>query len=132
MQDQHDLTAEQRELERELQSLAARPGRIDPVAAAFAAGKRSAAKKLNAWRGAACGLLLIAIASWMIPTVHSGKSPQTFEPSTIASHSPPSSAPPMSNQSVLILQQAATQRGVDGLPQPPLSTSKPLINNESI
>jgi hypothetical protein len=132
MQDQNDLTEEQREIEQELQSLAARPGRMDPVAAAFAAGRRSTAKNLNAWRGAACGLLLIAIASWMVPTAHNTGGPQKFEPSTVVIHSQPPSAPPMSDQSLLILQQTATQRGVDALPQSPLSSFKPIVNNESI
>src|SRR5205823_8945410 len=60
-----DLNPADRELEQALKSLLPTSASIDPIAAAFSAGRRSATIPLRTWQSAAAAMLLIAAAAWM-------------------------------------------------------------------
>lgn len=65
MRHEDELTPELRELERALKTLRPTAARIDPVAAAHAAGRRSARGRLRAWQAAAAVAALAAGGAWL-------------------------------------------------------------------
>ena len=126
--DDDDLTPAERELEGALKSLSPkRPAGIDPIAAAFAAGRRSARTQVRLWQSAAAAVLMIAVGSWLIPPGQPRTvMVSTARPETVAVvTSAPMSLPP-SGQSMLMLQQAVRERGVEGLPETELPTIRHL------
>ena len=129
--DDDELTPAERELEAALKSLSPKqtPG-VDPIAAAFAAGARSARTQVRLWQSAAAAVLLVAIGSWLIPAGGNDRSRTvvvTPPPETVAVvTSAPVALPPPSSHSVLMLQQTVRDRGVDGLPETELPTIRNL------
>ena len=122
-----DLTPADRELEAALKSLApSRTTDIDPVAAAFAAGSRSARRQVRFWRSAAAAVLVIGIGSWLIPFDRAPHPPPTLAtvppPPVVIAAAPP--APPGSH-SLVALQHVVHEKGVDGLP----TTEAPTVRN---
>ena len=132
MQHEQDLTPAQRELERELRSLTARPGQIDAIAAAFAAGQRSQRRKVRVWRSAAGGCLLIAAASFLVPQTRTVRNVPPVTNVSLVVETSPSPAPHVSDQSLLILQQAISRRGVDALPESRLPAVRSMGSNETL
>jgi hypothetical protein len=114
MQEPNGLNDEQRELELALRSLPPATARIDPIAAAFTAGRKSSRRQLRLWRSAATLILLIAVGSRLITTArNSAVAPSDISDTTVAIHTPP--APP-APQSLQVLQETVREKGLDGLP----------------
>jgi hypothetical protein len=120
MPEQNGLTPQedqsQQELELALGSLSPVVGRVDPVSAAFLAGRRSVRRQVVGWQSAAAILLIAGGLSWVLPVkspvVHRAESVQAVALIT------PEAAPaqPLSDQSLLMLQNAVRDKGLDGLP----------------
>jgi hypothetical protein len=133
--EQNDLTPADRELEAALKSLApSRATRLDPVAAAFAAGSRSAQRQVRFWQSAAAAVVMIGVGSWLVPFGHRANvapppplvatsPPPAIAVATTAPPSPPAS---LASQSLVTLQHAVYENGVDGLPQTQLPTVRDL------
>jgi hypothetical protein len=128
--EENDLTPADREFESALKSLApSRSREIDPIAAAYTAGGRSARRQLRLWQSATAALLLVAVGSWL-PTLGRRTS---APPAVIATAPDPvvmvvastSPAAPPATHSLLMLQRAVRERGTDGLP----TTELPTISN---
>jgi hypothetical protein len=111
------LSDQERELESALRSVVPAAARIDPISAAFTAGRRSGARVVRAWQSAAAAMLLLAIGIRFLPATHH-VAIEPINPSTIivAMEAP---AP----QSVEALQIAIREKGVDALP----ATSVPAV-----
>ena len=125
----NDLNAADRELEAALRSLApSRASGINAIDAAYAAGNRAARRHIRLWQSAAAAMLLVAVGSW-IPLTVSRTAPSSVIATapnpvvTVASTAPVVSPPPQ--HSLLMLQEAVRERGVDGLP----ATELPTIRN---
>jgi hypothetical protein len=114
MQEPNGLNHEQLELESALRSLSPAAARIDPITAAFTAGRRSSRRQLHLWRSAAVLVVLAAVGSRLIPTSrNSVVSPSVRSNETVAIQSPPEAPAP---QSVRVLQETMREKGPDGLP----------------
>jgi hypothetical protein len=116
MQDQNGLTPDERELELAMKSLSPAAVRIDPISAAFAAGLRSGRRPMRLWRAAALFMLLIGAGSWLAPFRHPVvvQPHDHFEPA-IALQTP-AEPRPLAAESVQMLQQIVSEKGLDGLP----------------
>ena len=128
--DDIEMNPADRELEAALRSLSpTRTTEVDPIAAAYAAGRRAARTQVRLWQSAAAAVLMIAVGSWLVPTGGGGDRSRvavTTPPETVAVvTSAPVAAPP-SRHSVLMLQQTVRERGVDGLPETELPTIRNL------
>src|SRR5580693_5700368 len=64
MQNGENLDREENEMVSALKSLSASPSRADPIAAAFAAGRRSTQTQLQIWRATSFLVVLICIGAW--------------------------------------------------------------------
>jgi hypothetical protein len=131
-QQDDNLSPADRELEAALMSLvpAAALG-IDAIAAAFAAGQRSTRRQVFAWRCATAATMFAAVALWATWSVQTFRDqfPEQSSRSSIAYHAAPTPAPAptyttAAQQSVLILNQAVRERGIDGLPAPQLPAAR--------
>lgn len=116
MREEHDLTPAQRELEMALKSVMPAGARVDPVAAAFAAGRRSAGRNVRLWRSATALLVLALAGSWLLPARRDGFDRATYRPGQTVVSAQPSPAGPFSDQSLLILEATVREKGVDGMP----------------
>ena len=128
MQDEHALTPAQRELELALKSVPPTAARVDSVAAAFSAGRRSARRRERLWQSAAVVLLLAAAGSWLAPAWHMADLPSDRSGVMLTDAHPQSPVRSLSDQSLLILQAAVREKGVDGLPAidvPPVYNVQP-------
>jgi hypothetical protein len=111
MQDQNGLTPGERELESAMKSLSPAAARIDPIAAAFAAGQRSGRRPVRLWRAAAVLMLLIGAGSWLAPIRHSVVvEPHEFSEPVVVLRPPPAA------ESLQVLQQTVFEKGLDALP----------------
>jgi hypothetical protein len=128
--DDVEMNPADRELEAALRSLSpTRTTAIDPIAAAFAAGRQSAQTQVRLWQVAAAAVLMIAVGSWLIPAGDDGGSGVvvvTAPPETVAVVTSAPVASPPSGHSMLSLQQTVRERGVDGLPETELPTIRNL------
>jgi hypothetical protein len=116
MSEQDGLNPAEQELEEALKSLAPAAARIDPVSAAFEAGRRSVRTQLHVWRMATAAALLIGVGGLMLPR-HVGVGPNIQSGMQVAVHrSAPELAPPLAAQSVFRLQAAVREHGIAGLP----------------
>jgi hypothetical protein len=102
--------------------------KVDPIAAAFAAGRRSSQRTLRAWQSAAAAMFLLAGGSWAMrfATVP----PRTS--SAVVAELPATSAPRTQapgEQTLIMLQRAVDDRGIDGLPASPLPSVRPIQMN---
>jgi hypothetical protein len=111
MSEQDGLNPAERELEEALKSLAPAAARIDPVSAAFEAGRRSVRTQLHVWRMATAAALMIGAGSWLIPI---GAGIENRTPVVAVAATP--MAPALAPQSVFVLQAAMREHGVAGLP----------------
>jgi hypothetical protein len=130
--EQDNLSPADRELEAALKSLApSHASRIDPVAAAFTAGSRAAQRQIRMWQSAVAAVLIVSIGSWLFPLDRDRTAPATAPERVVMSSSTP--APPpnaLARQSVVMLQHAMREKGVDGLPATELPTVRNLRISE--
>ena len=118
---QEPMNPADRELEMALQSVAPSTARIDAVAAAFAAGRRSVQSQMRLWQGAASVALLVAVGSWMAPSKVPIQSPgHIVSPNVVVRND----AHPLPPQSLLILEDAMRRNGLDGLASPNLPDAR--------
>src|SRR5215469_5928905 len=120
MQEQHRLNADQRELERGLRSVAPAAVRVDPVSAAFAAGRASGRRQVRFWRAAAAIVLTTGIAIHFMPAGHTAVETSHDSPGTVLVIQQQSGPPALPDESLLMLQRAIEDRGAEGLPAPRL------------
>lgn len=131
MSEQDRLNPAERELEEALRSLAPTAAHVDPIGAAFEAGRRSTRRQVRLWRSAtAASLVVLAVAS-VIPT---GPVGVTRAP-IIAEHAAPTSPhairpvsfarEPVAEHSLVMLQAAIREHGVSGLP----ATELPIVES---
>lgn len=138
MQREHDqdggsLSPAQRELEAALQSLSPAASDVDAIAAAYEAGRRSMRWRLHAWQSAAALVLIAAGATWLTsslpPIDRATPAPIASGPRLLVVQTTAPVASP-SQASLLTLQQAVSERGLDGLPALPLPTVPALRSAE--
>lgn len=133
MQDnQPNLTPAQLEIERALRSLPASRTAIDPVAAAFAAGRRSLRTTLRLFQTVCAFLLVASIAPHFLASP--SRSPAPLQGgrgyATMAQHV---SSPEVFPQSLLLLDQTVLAGGLDALPRSTPPAAPPTrVNNSSI
>jgi hypothetical protein len=123
-----NVNPEHLELETALMTIAPCAARLDPVAAAFEAGRRSQRRQANLWRSAAAALLLAGLALWMFPNRVVPPAQQDRTGSTIASRQSTAPAEPLADQSLLMLQAVVREGGLDRLPTadpPPVRAFRP-------
>jgi hypothetical protein len=104
-----------RELETALRNLSPKTVKVDPIAAAFAAGRRSANRRLYRWQSAAAALLLVNVGLWLVP-IHRDAAPTIVQVQPISIPQPALPPTPLSEQSLAVLQQRVLEHGVDALP----------------
>jgi hypothetical protein len=129
MQEPNGLNPAEHEVEEALRTVTPSAARIDPVAAAFAAGQRSATSQLQRWRAAAAVLLLVSAGSWLLPASDHDSDVERSRVS-IALVEPIDSLPHPSAQSLLALRYAVFQHGIEGLPTTPIPASRPVRSRD--
>jgi hypothetical protein len=123
MQEPNGLNDEQLELESALRSLPPAAARIDPITAAFTAGRRASRRQLRLWRSAAVLILLVGAASRLV----SHQRNVTIQPRDLSENkivlSPEQPPPePPAPQSLQALQQIVREKGLDAMPSANLPT----------
>jgi hypothetical protein len=113
MSDQDELNPGERELESALKSLTPRASRLDPVAAAYTAGQRSARREVRRWRVATAAIALVGVATWLLPAGQIGTNRMHLVAPVGVAASPEMA--PVSEQSMVMLQKTVWEKGVDGL-----------------
>ena len=116
MSEQDGLTPELAALSEALKTLKPAAARVDPVAAAFDAGRRSALRPLRVWQSIAAMFLVAGSATAVLSFHRDVITPPAAAP-VIAEESqqlPP--AQPISAQSWLALQATVSRNGIDALP----------------
>lgn len=133
MPDENEMTPANLEMEAALGTLVPSgraASRVDPIAAAFEAGKRSQRGRVHRWQTFAGLILLIGIAPWLIPNSNRHEpSAGRMEIGPIALNAPATSLPkhePLSDQSLLALETVIREKGVAGLPPARLPRVGPL------
>jgi ferric-dicitrate binding protein FerR (iron transport regulator) len=99
------------EFSRDLKSLIPQSAGIDPIAAAFAAGKRSARRQIRGWQVSCLIAVLGAAMLW------TGRSAPVQSQPTMAIVATAESRPPLSDASAIMMEQAALANGTDALPE---------------
>jgi hypothetical protein len=130
MSDQNELNPAERELESALKSLMPTGARLNPVAAAYSAGQRSARRDVRRWRTATAAMALVGASGWLLPVgqdLLAGK--QTRFPATIVTVTDTQAVP---EQSMIMLQKVVWEKGVDGLAPVQLAPTKAIHANEII
>ncbi len=121
MSHEDNLNPADREFEDALRSLSPKTARIDPVAAAFCAGERSARRTTRRWQAVAAVMVLALVSSWLIPSFDRA----TTSPHLVVQLQSPDSAavvPAVDAHSVLAMQEAIRDRGLSGLPRAEIPT----------
>lgn len=127
MQEQQGLSPAQQELEGALKSLMPAAGQINPIAAAFGAGRAAARRQVRTWQSATGLLFLVAAGSWLLPALHPSVSPVPNLPGSVQVATSQSPHPqPWSDQSILMLQNTMWKNGIDALPSPSLPAANPI------
>jgi hypothetical protein len=130
--DEHEhLNADDAGLESALKSLTPRRAAVDPISAAFAAGRRSSQRTLRAWQSAAAAMLLLAGGSWAMRLT---TAPSRTSPAVVV-ELPATSMPraqALGDQTLIMLQRAVDDSGIDGLPASPLPSVRPLHANDML
>ena len=111
MQEPDELNSADRQLEETLKSFTPSKARVDVVGAAYEAGRRSVRRQLRLWRAATAALLLIGAGVVLFPI----EGPRSNVPIAIARPSPVVSQR-LAAQSVISLEAAIREHGVEGLP----------------
>jgi len=122
------------EFEAALRSVKPAGARVDAVEAAFEAGRRAAASQVRAWRAAAAVMLLIGGAAWLVPgrtdVVPTPQSPPGIVMTVV--QTPPAPLPPPPAQSLLMLQRAVREGGLDALPASHLPSPRKVRADETL
>ena len=113
MSDQDELNPAERELEAALKSLTPRATRLDPVAAAYSAGQRSARREVRGWRMATAAMALLGAGTWLFPVAQNLLAEKQVRVPVVVAVSP--EMRPVSEQSMVMLQRVVWDKGVDGL-----------------
>jgi hypothetical protein len=132
MDEKDYLTPADQEFENALRHLSPATGRIDPISAAFAAGKRSAQKRERVWQSTSALLLLMGFTIWFLPGLHQSTSdlavrrpptPEWVNTTVVTGvrtgvhvQTQRESDQPISNQSMAALERTVLDQGVDALP----------------
>ena len=115
MSQQDELNPADQEVAEALRSLVPTAVQIDPVAAAFAAGRQSAQTQLVRWRAVAAALLVASSAAWLWPEGEPDTGANRLQPAVdsriadgrfLDSHS----------QCVVALQHSIYRNGVQSMP----------------
>jgi hypothetical protein len=116
------------ELEAALRSLRPAEARLDAAEAAFTAGTRIGRRQLRLWRGVSGVLLLAGVSAWVLPFGHTSQAhlPAIVQVPTMPYHPPQTSSEPLSQVSVLRLQQAIDKQGLAGLPETNIPPLRPM------
>jgi hypothetical protein len=112
MQEQDPLAAA-------LKSLSPVAAKIDPLAAAFEAGQKTGARRTHAWQMATAVSLALCAGAWVWPA---GEPPEKQAVAVVA-HVEERPLGPISQQSILYLQEAVLRRGMDGMPRPDVASA---------
>jgi hypothetical protein len=120
MQNFNGLNREEQEIESALGSLVPANASIDPIAAAFSAGRRSGARRVRVWQSVVVVALMFAVGSRMLPTQPQriARAPDPFPPAGALRIQP---AEPFAPQSLQALQNIVFEKGVEALPSPNFS-----------
>jgi hypothetical protein len=113
MSEQDELNPAERELEAALKSLTPRATRLDPVAAAYSAGQLSARREVRRWRVATAAMALVGAGAWLFPVGQNLLGERQVSVPVVVAVSP--EIRPVSEQSIVMLQKAVWEKGVDGL-----------------
>ena len=113
MSDQDELNPAERELEAALKSLTPRATRLDPVAAAYSAGQRSARREVRRWRIATATVALLGAGTWLLPAGQSLLAERQMRFPEAVARSP--MMQPVPEQSMAMLRKTVWEKGVDGL-----------------
>jgi len=109
------------DIEAGLKSLSPLASRVDPLAAAYAAGQRSSDRALNQWRGLTVLAVVAAMVPWMMPLQ---RPPAITSPQVVIASQPQPSVQhieAVSPGNVWQLQAAVLEKGLDGLPSTPIA-----------
>ncbi|MGA2585120.1 MAG: hypothetical protein ABSG31_17745 [Tepidisphaeraceae bacterium] len=112
MTDENGLTAAERELESVLKSLVPIAGGIDPVNAAYQAGRRSAGRGVRIWQGTA----FVAMAACAFVWLPISKSHEIVPTKLVAFGNGKALVVPTFDQNSAGEEQAILDRGLDALP----------------
>jgi hypothetical protein len=115
MSEHDELNPADQEVVDALRSLKPAAVRIEPVAAAFAAGRQSAQSQLVRWRALAATLLVAGTAAWLWPAGDNWTRADSAEPS-LTSHVADSSFTDAHAQSLVSLQFAMYRNGIQAMP----------------
>jgi hypothetical protein len=110
-----------------LKSVAPAAVSIDPVAAAFIAGRSNARKQNRLWQGTALLAVALCCAGWLKPPAQSDR-PTTHDTgsNTAVVSATEQSIGPISPLSALSLQRAVLEHGMAGLPPVEVSSNQPV------
>ncbi len=119
-----NLNPADRELEDALRSLTPTNARVDPIAAAFEAGAKSAQHKTRVWQSLAAVVTVALIGSWMIPPAHRSMPGNQFVQMPLSN--PARVVPAMDAHSVMAMQEALRDRGIGALPKAEVPAIRPF------
>jgi hypothetical protein len=128
MSDQDELNPAERELEAALKSLTPRAARLDPVAAAYSAGQRSARREVRRWRVATAAMALLGAGTLLLPMGQNLLTEKQVRVPVVVAVSP--EMRPVSEQSMVMLQKTVWEKGVDGLTPVQLAPTKVMHIDE--
>jgi hypothetical protein len=114
MSQNDELNPADEEVAEALRSLVPAAVRIDPVAAAFAAGRRSANGQLVRWRALAATLLVAGTAAWLWPAGEYRAGAHRRQPTIAAQFS--GSWSNAHSQSLAALQHSLVRNGIQSMP----------------
>jgi hypothetical protein len=115
MSEHDELSPVDQEVVEALRSLKPAAVRIDPVAAAYAAGRKAAKNQVLSWRAIAAVLLVAGTASWLVPAGESQVPDVRSQPS-LASAVPDVRVADAHAQSLAALQYAMYRNGIRSMP----------------
>jgi hypothetical protein len=127
MQNEERMTASERELETTLRQLQPLTSGIDPLAMAFAAGRRTRRRSLQAWRTAAAVLAV----GFMAVSIRTFRAAPPTEDRALAWHAPVENRPAIrladADSSYAQIRTRVLENGIAALPSPHSSGSSGVI-----
>ncbi len=121
MREENPLSSELQELEDALsRSMKPAATSIDSVAAAYGAGHNAARREVRNWRAATIAMFAIGAAGWLIPARSAAPRPATMT-TVVVNDSPRPSA-----TSLVVLQRAIMENGLDDLPEAQLPAASSI------
>jgi hypothetical protein len=115
MQEHDELNPADHEVVEALRSLVPAAAEIDPVVAAFAAGRQSAQNQLVRWRALAAALLVAGSAPWLWPTGELGSGANHAQP-VVVSHIADGGLTDRHAQSLVALHHSIYRNGIQSMP----------------